>query len=43
MMFRFLGWGEAADLIEAFAWSSTIQQKKVTYDFEASCWRAPPS
>src|SRR6266705_652154 len=33
MMFRFLGWGEAADLIEHGV-ESTILQKKVTYDFE---------
>ncbi len=33
MMFRFLGWGEAADLIEQ-ALERTIVQKKVTYDFE---------
>jgi len=33
MMFRFLGWGEAADLIEQ-SMERTIQQKKVTYDFE---------
>src|SRR3989441_7470912 len=33
MMFRFLGWGEAADLIE-HGMESTILQKKVTYDFE---------
>jgi isocitrate dehydrogenase len=33
MMFRFLGWNEAADLIE-HGMESTIQQKKVTYDFE---------
>ena len=33
MMFRFLGWGEAADLIE-HGLERTIEQKKVTYDFE---------
>jgi isocitrate dehydrogenase len=33
MMFRFLGWGEAADLIER-SLERTIAQKKVTYDFE---------
>jgi isocitrate dehydrogenase len=33
MMFRFLGWGEAADLIEQ-SLERTIEQKKVTYDFE---------
>jgi isocitrate dehydrogenase len=33
MMFRFLGWGEAADLIER-GLEHTIEQKKVTYDFE---------
>jgi isocitrate dehydrogenase len=33
MMFRFLGWNEAADLIERGV-ESTIEQKKVTYDFE---------
>jgi isocitrate dehydrogenase len=33
MMFRFLGWTEAADLIEQ-ALERTIEQKKVTYDFE---------
>jgi isocitrate dehydrogenase len=33
MMFRFLGWTEAADLIEQ-ALEHTIEQKKVTYDFE---------
>ena len=33
MMFRFLGWTEAADLIEQ-AMERTIEQKKVTYDFE---------
>ena len=32
-MFRFLGWNEAADLIEQ-GLERTIQQKKVTYDFE---------
>src|SRR5271156_6224547 len=33
MMFRHLGWSEAADLIEQ-SLESTIEQKKVTYDFE---------
>src|SRR5262249_24213189 len=33
MMFRFLGWSEAADLIE-HGLERTIEQKKVTYDFE---------
>jgi len=33
MMFRFLGWTEAADLIERGI-ELTIEQKKVTYDFE---------
>src|SRR6202790_663407 len=33
MMFRFLGWTEAADLIES-AMERTILQKKVTYDFD---------
>ncbi len=33
MMFRFLGWNEAADLIE-HGMESTIEQKHVTYDFE---------
>jgi isocitrate dehydrogenase len=33
MMFRFMGWNEAADLIEG-AMERTILQKKVTYDFE---------
>ena len=33
MMFRFLGWNEAADLIEG-GMERTILQKKVTYDFE---------
>ncbi len=31
MMFRYLGWGEVADLIES-AIDKTIRQKKVTYD-----------
>ncbi len=31
MMFRFMGWGEAADLIEASI-TETIRQKTVTYD-----------
>src|SRR6202521_373481 len=33
MMFRHLGWPEAADLIEQ-SLERTIEQKKVTYDFE---------
>jgi len=33
MMFRYLGWGEAADLIIA-SLEKTIAQKRVTYDFE---------
>jgi len=33
MMFRFLGWSEAADLIEQ-GLERTIDEKKVTYDFE---------
>jgi isocitrate dehydrogenase len=33
MMFRFLGWNEAADLIEQ-GLERTIEQKRVTYDFE---------
>jgi isocitrate dehydrogenase len=33
MMLRYLGWGEAADRIEA-ALEKTIGQKRVTYDFE---------
>jgi isocitrate dehydrogenase len=33
MMFRFMGWTEAADLIEG-GMERTILQKKVTYDFE---------
>ncbi len=33
MMFRFLGWAEAANLIER-SLERTIEQKKVTYDFE---------
>ncbi|MBZ5683041.1 MAG: NADP-dependent isocitrate dehydrogenase [Acidobacteriia bacterium] len=33
MLFRFLGWNEAADQIE-HGMESTILQKKVTYDFE---------
>jgi len=32
MMFRYLGWDEAADLIESGI-ERTIEQKKVTYDF----------
>src|ERR1700676_1790809 len=33
MMFRFMGWNEAAELIES-AMERTILQKKVTYDFD---------
>jgi len=33
MMFRYLGWNEAADLVER-GLEQTIEQKKVTYDFE---------
>jgi isocitrate dehydrogenase len=33
MMFRHIGWNEAADLIEN-SMEATIEQKKVTYDFE---------
>ena len=33
MMLRYMGWGEAADRIEA-ALGKTIGQKRVTYDFE---------
>jgi len=33
MMLRFLGWNEAADLVE-LGLERTIEQKKVTYDFE---------
>ena len=33
MMFRYLDWNEAADLIEQ-SMERTIEQKKVTYDFE---------
>jgi isocitrate dehydrogenase len=33
MMFEFLGWREAAKLIES-ALGKTIEQKYVTYDFE---------
>src|SRR6266436_8205272 len=33
MLFRHIGWGEAADLIEQ-GMEKTILQKKVTYDFE---------
>jgi isocitrate dehydrogenase len=33
MMFDFLGWHEAARLIEN-SMEKTIQQKQVTYDFE---------
>ena len=32
MMLRYMGWGEAADLIVS-AMETTIQQKRVTYDF----------
>ena len=32
MMLRYLGWGEAADLIESGARDGTILEKKVTYD-----------
>jgi len=32
MMFRFLRWNEAADLIER-SMEATIAQKRVTYDF----------
>ena len=32
MMFQYLGWNEAADLIESGI-ERTIEQKKVTYDF----------
>jgi isocitrate dehydrogenase len=32
-MLRFLGWKEAADLVEG-GLERTIEQKKVTYDFE---------
>ena len=39
MMFRFMGWGEAADLIEQ-GLERTIVQKKVTYDFERLMERA---
>ena len=39
MMFRFLGWVEAADLIEQ-GMERTIEQKKVTYDFERLMERA---
>jgi isocitrate dehydrogenase len=39
MMFRFLGWTEAADLIEQ-GMERTIGQKKVTYDFERLMERA---
>ena len=34
MMFRFLGWNEAARPDRDAAWRRTIEQKKVTYDFE---------
>ena len=33
MMLRYLGWNEAADLIDRGA-GATIAQKRVTYDFE---------
>lgn len=33
MMFRYMGWGEAADLIVS-SLEKTIAQKRVTYDFE---------
>jgi len=33
MMFRYMGWNEAADLIIS-SLEATIQQKRVTYDFE---------
>jgi isocitrate dehydrogenase len=33
MMLRYLGWGEAADLIVR-GLEKTIGQKRVTYDFE---------
>ena len=33
MMFRYLGWNEAADLIIS-SLEKTIAQKRVTYDFE---------
>ncbi len=33
MMLRYMGWNEAADLVEK-AVEASIQQKKVTYDFE---------
>jgi isocitrate dehydrogenase len=33
MMFRYIGWNEAADLIER-SLEATIAQKRVTYDFE---------
>jgi isocitrate dehydrogenase len=33
MMFRLMGWNEAADLIE-HGMERTIEQKQVTYDFE---------
>ena len=33
MMFRFMGWHEAADLIIS-SLEKTIRQKRVTYDFE---------
>ncbi len=39
MMFRFLGWSEAADLIEQ-GMERTIEQKRVTYDFERLMERA---
>jgi isocitrate dehydrogenase len=33
MMFRYMGWNEAADLIIS-SLEKTIAQKRVTYDFE---------
>jgi isocitrate dehydrogenase len=33
MMFRYMGWEEAADLIVE-SLEETIRQKRVTYDFE---------
>jgi isocitrate dehydrogenase len=39
MMFRFMGWTEAADLIEQ-SLERTIEQRKVTYDFERMLERA---
>ncbi len=34
MMFRYLGWNEAADLIIAAPGARPSRQKRVTYDFE---------